>query len=505
MPSTAVKDKLFHFVLTAVTTAFFIMTALFGSYSTSATSISLVVKRFSSAIAVLRILQSLTSASTSFLLNYTLEVIQWTLCSRRDGLRLLSFLSISPTTGFPVKTKVATVYDPYYTFSATAGVGLFNGSLARQMIGTFHGTITYQVLAYSYNFVTNTQFSVRSPPVACSGHCDSYIFPGALWSLQPPFPRNAPLDAVVNIGVSPAIQLDFMRGLGIGDTFSPQDCTVYHENGVRYGLMVCLAKSKLHPESTIAGLFLCSEVREGSCITSRVPFSLTTTLTVYGLSTSTACSRGNNSILSIADVGKPAVHEVDVGALGSALDWLLNSTAQGLPPASSLIFLFSNAAPGANYDEWSIITYPSLESILAFPIWQFSIKGGGSTAESLPPEFHTSASLSNPLDKIVLNQAAFLVYLVLQTTVVAFLWVVLLWRCLWKSSTPQLSAYPLIDFSAKLDTQYKIGEFRPTCDLKKEVATDAESKEVIDALVGVMVLDRALGEEKLLRNRILMM
>ncbi|KAH0834433.1 hypothetical protein FOPE_03614 [Fonsecaea pedrosoi] len=487
MPSTAVKDKFFHFVLTAVTTAFFTMTALFGAYSTSATSISLVVKRFSSAIAILRILQSLTSASTSFLLNYTLEVIQWTLCSRRDGLRLLSFLSISPTTGFPVchprrisptvhfahvgrlvKTKVATVYDPYYTFSATAGVGLFNGSLARQMIGTFHGTITYQVLAYSYNFVTNTQFSVRSPPVACSGHCDSYIFPGALWSLQPPFPRDAPLDAVVNIGVSPAIQLDFMRGLGIGDTFSPQDCTVYHENGVRYGLMVCLAKSKLHPESTIAG-------------------------------------GGNNSILSIADVGKPAVHEVDVGALGSALDWLLNSTAQGLPPASSLIFLFSNAAPGANYDEWSIITYPSLESILAFPIWQFSVKGGGSTAESLPPEFHTSASLSNPLDKIVLNQAAFLVYLVLQTTVVAFLWVVLLWRCLWKSSTPQLSAYPLIDFSAKLDTQYKIGEFRPTCDLKKEVATDAESKEVIDALVEVMVLDRALGEEKLLRNRILMM
>jgi hypothetical protein len=198
------------------------------------------------------------------------------------------------------------------------------------------------------------------------------------------------------------------------------------------------------------------------------------------------------------------VHEVDVGALGSALNWLLNSTAQGLPAASSLIFLFSNAAPGGNYDEWSIITYPSLQSILAFPIWEFSIKGG-STEGSLPPEFHTSASLSNPLDKIVLNQAAFVVYLILQTTVIAFLWVVLLWRCLWKPSTPRLSAYPLIDFTAKLDTQYKIGEFRPTCDLKKEVATDAESKEVIDALVEVMVLDRALSEEQLLRNRILMM
>jgi hypothetical protein len=78
MSSTAVKDKVFHFVLTVVTTAFFTSTALFGAYSTSATSISLVVKRFSSAVAVLRILQSLTSASTSFLLNYTLEVIQWT-------------------------------------------------------------------------------------------------------------------------------------------------------------------------------------------------------------------------------------------------------------------------------------------------------------------------------------------------------------------------------------------------------------------------------------------
>lgn len=152
-----------------------------------------------------------------------------------------------------VNTKVATVYDPVLTFNATAGAGSFNGSFVTTALERVNGTITYQALAYAYNFVTNNQFSIMASPVSCFGGCDSYIFPGALWSLNPAPPDNSPPDAVVKIYSSPAIQMDFMKDLSDGDTFSEQDCTVYGENGSSIGIKFCLAKSEVYSGSIIAG------------------------------------------------------------------------------------------------------------------------------------------------------------------------------------------------------------------------------------------------------------
>ena len=54
---------------------------------------------FSSTVTVLRVLQGLTSTFTAAAVAQTFEEIQWTLASRDRGLRLLSFLGFSPSTG----------------------------------------------------------------------------------------------------------------------------------------------------------------------------------------------------------------------------------------------------------------------------------------------------------------------------------------------------------------------------------------------------------------------
>jgi hypothetical protein len=150
---------------------------------------------------------------------------------------------------------VAIVYDPFLTFTAIAGVGPFNGSFVGNELNNTAGAITYQVLVYAYNFVTNSQFSIMASPVSCSAGCDSYIFPGALWSLNSTPPDSPVSDTVVTIYNAPAIQMDFTEGLSDGDEFSLSgpDCTLYGEDGNAVGIIFCLAKSKAHAGSIIAG------------------------------------------------------------------------------------------------------------------------------------------------------------------------------------------------------------------------------------------------------------
>lgn len=61
---------------------------------------------FSSTITVLRVLQGLTSTFTAAVVAQSFEGIQWTLASREHGLRLLSFLGLSPSTGIVGAAKL---------------------------------------------------------------------------------------------------------------------------------------------------------------------------------------------------------------------------------------------------------------------------------------------------------------------------------------------------------------------------------------------------------------
>ena len=60
---------------------------------------SLLKLSFSSTVTVLRILQGLTSTLTAAAVARSFEGIQWTLASRDGGIRILSFLGLSPSTG----------------------------------------------------------------------------------------------------------------------------------------------------------------------------------------------------------------------------------------------------------------------------------------------------------------------------------------------------------------------------------------------------------------------
>jgi hypothetical protein len=252
-------------------------------------------------------------------------------------------------------------------------------------------------------------------------------------------------------------------------------------------------KSLAHPST---GVFVCTDgVASGNCLSSGVPLNISTTLTLYSLRASTICARSNNSILSISDIGKPTQDDIDIHGLNLALNWLLNYTAEGLPAISSILYLFSNAQPGLGLHDWSIVAYQSLKSLVAFPIWEFSVNNFGDPfKETLPSNFSTSASLCKPYDKIALDPRAFIAYLVLQSTVLLFFCAVIILRLVYKSVIPELSAYPLVDFTAKLAEKTILEEHHPIWDLKKANLMDAESKEVVETLKDVQVIRRNKSE-----------
>src|SRR5437762_8965431 len=97
------KQSLSHFFWTVITTAIFGLTAAFARASISTDSSflrsSFFFKGFTSTLAILRFLQGATPTLTSFTVQQTLELTQWSLLSQGDGMPLLTFLSISPATG----------------------------------------------------------------------------------------------------------------------------------------------------------------------------------------------------------------------------------------------------------------------------------------------------------------------------------------------------------------------------------------------------------------------
>jgi hypothetical protein len=128
-----------------------------------------------------------------------------------------------------------------------------------------NGSVSYWILASAFNFITNPQFSIPAAPVSCSveDHCDAYIFPGALWSMSPSIPENTPVDVLVDISTSPALQVEFKRGLSTEDSFNiDDDCQLYTDAVGQIAIFVCLAPSQVFDGSIIAGEYT---LRESHC------------------------------------------------------------------------------------------------------------------------------------------------------------------------------------------------------------------------------------------------
>lgn len=97
-----------HLLFTILATILFSVTAWFSgsSFASNATHEANHILQthvhisFSSTIALLRLLQGLTSVCTAMAVSRSFEVILWTLACSSRGLRILSILSLSPTTGY---------------------------------------------------------------------------------------------------------------------------------------------------------------------------------------------------------------------------------------------------------------------------------------------------------------------------------------------------------------------------------------------------------------------
>jgi len=138
----------------------------------------------------------------------------------------------------------------------TAGTGRFNGSLVEPLVAEYEQQIPFGVLASTYNFVTNSQFSVTSQSPSCpesSTQCDSYLLPGGTYLMYPPFSTAQSINHTVVIHDAPGIQINFTKGLGPGDQFLADECSIYGSDESLVGVYFCMAMSRVTKGAIIAG------------------------------------------------------------------------------------------------------------------------------------------------------------------------------------------------------------------------------------------------------------
>lgn len=214
--------------------------------------------------------------------------------------------------------------------------------------------------------------------------------------------------------------------------------------------MVQFIKSRLTPDIAIQ---VCQNGTAGQICQNRGS-KVSATLAVHSRRATTACAIANNSILSVSQLGAPVLNDdIDIEALGDALTWLLNFTAAGIPAQSSVVFSLWYNPPYVSYHYWSMEAYKTLKSLLAFPLWEFSENNFGNPyldSTPRPPEFKTSASISEPFMRLVIDKNMWITYLVLESVMISIFWIIIAWRCCWRMYLPANSSHPLIDSAVKL-------------------------------------------------------
>ncbi|PVH96288.1 hypothetical protein DM02DRAFT_688314 [Periconia macrospinosa] len=455
-----------------------------------------------SSLAVLRITQGALSTVLTFGLSKTFELLHWGLTGRRRGLRSDVFFCLSPTTpGFEVirivisrasgwtarlwglvrvlsmaavwiaavllfvRTSVVTAYDSVTEYNVTAGVGQFNGSLVPRAIERFRNTTPdypYQILPFStissiYSLVGNSVYSTNAPPIDCEG-CDSYLLTGGVIMTTSWMPAGFDAYPLVSVGKLPATQIQFRRTIPESESFQNEDCDVFGREGFLIGIRMCVARSKVVPDSVIAGVYVCTNGTEnGECERVAERPNITTTMSVYDRTVSLVASRMNYSILAVTEYGlahpSPAI---DIHSFRQGLAWFLDFNASATPPPSSFAEPFWSGQEQLKDPSSSSELMRLLQSILAFPFWYFQPNNYGNPdlevkdmTWSLPKEFYTTARITRPYMRITIDRGMLAAFIVLNSSVLIFIWGVLLWLWISRLPLPVLSSYPLIDFAFK--------------------------------------------------------
>ncbi|KAF2122772.1 hypothetical protein BDV96DRAFT_639340 [Lophiotrema nucula] len=458
------------------------------------------------ALSVLRIAQGLLTTFTVLALTNAFELLQWALSGRPRGIGFASFLGLSPTTsllgvvaiamsrvsrlpervwGFTrvllvvaiwvagvvlfIRASVITAYDVTQTYDVTAGVGQFNGSYVSSYLDMLKGInpeynytiVPSEHLLNSYSLVGSSMHSMSVHPTSCQT-CDSYLLPGGIYMTTPWPPEGHEEYPLIDINDAPALRVDFERGMDAKDGFTDEDCSTYGSPPFLIGIKLCVSKSNAFPGSLVAGVYVCNNGTEnGACSRPEPMANITTTMSAYALSASVVSSRSNFSIMTVTGISQATQNtNIDIKAYRQALDWILNFTASGIPPPSSVAEHFWNAQDQISSPYWSAELTRTLQSTLTFPLWLFNPNNYGNIdlndqqmSTNLPKEFYTKASLTRPFTKIVLDRGMLIAFIALEGLSLLFIWAVLVWLWVVNPELPQLSSYPLVDFAFKAKEQ----------------------------------------------------
>jgi hypothetical protein len=172
-------------------------------------------------------------------------------------------------------------------------------------------------------------------------------------------------------------------------------------------------------------------------------------------------ARSNLTIMDLSGLSPPERRKVtdeDVSSYTSALSWLLDYSAAGIPSPSSPIELFWSNSPSLNDTFVDGVLLQSFRSILAFPVWFFNANNYGNANLSakilnpnLPEGFYTKAAIVSPHVKLKFDSVLLIVFVALEGVVLFFLWGGLLWIRLPRSSDENftISSFPIFDFLFK--------------------------------------------------------
>jgi hypothetical protein len=477
-------------------------------------------------LTILALLSGILNFLLGFVVDNVLDFIQWALICRRNGVEALSVLAVSATTGaignlgllvdnltprsarswatgklllrvavwvsaiaLFINTSIRTVYRPEVIYTATAGVGPFNGSLVQPYLDDLNlrnanltdTTIPYSVSALAHNLIVNPQHSYSSPHKGCrvEDTCDSYILLGGMATasiatdngMPPTDHESLPAMTMNNV---PATRIDFRRTIAANDTtLTFDDCALFDQDPYTIAIRFCLAPSRTEEGAVIAAIYVCdlgTNHTTGECLSNHTlygdgPPSINTTFSVTRLTTDLVVSRANFSVLQLSPSTDPiADHSListnDLAAYRFAIHWLLNNTAAGIPAPSSIIEYFWSAPLQITSPEyWSPGPRVAFESLLAYPLWFWQGNNVGNSAlrfidghqyeadgmtaaegmvealrEVLGNEYVTEAGLSGPAVRITVDEGMFATFCILIGAVLAVAWGVVLLLWFWKTA-----------------------------------------------------------------------
>ncbi|KAI9146898.1 hypothetical protein HJFPF1_13468 [Paramyrothecium foliicola] len=446
----------------------------------------------STTIAAVQASQVMLLALTNLCLGDAFEALCWIMMRRPGGFTYLSFLGLSPSTGYlgslrlaftvpwslvPLMTRLwallkvvlkggawlsglvlfintssPMVYDHGYSYNITAGVGPFNSSLVRPFINFTQSlappdseeTVLPQTYLSTVNMLVMSPVITMSAPQARGATQDddgtSYLMVGGLESVTPWVPETYHEYGQVRLDKVPSIQLNF--NLSTNTTFSDGDCDTFGQDGISIGMRLCVSNDPSRPASIRSGLFICPNgTNSDSCHPpeGNLP-NVTLTASFSARQATVVATRSNYSIVSLLDASEVEPFlwsSSDMQAYREVFRWLLDYHAAGIPAPSSIVEFFWTASNQLSSKSTAGLIAHNFHSLLAFPFWLFNVNNWGNidtrqneTITGLPPQYYTKASLGQAI---------------------VFIWVVLVWTVIiWtKQSPPTISEFSMFDIAFK--------------------------------------------------------